>query len=395
MGVARQGAGGLHRLGLLLAWASVSLVPGGAEATVSEPLTRHPTPCLMASPRPAGALRGLSFADAADGWAVGDGAIIATRDGGDHWSVQFQGPARLSLVDAVDVTHVWALGDGVLFHTVDGGSCWRSQPEPRSPLVSIQFIDGHRGWGIAVPSGTSASDAGGRAPFSGGSVVASEDGGQSWHRVPAPPDAESVWFASPRLGWVGAGGSVYRTQDGGRHWTVVLTPPPPQLELPYLPTVRGSGGGEEAWALFTVGQGAASQSPYLGYHTVDGGRHWACVLQGPWEEACPGAPRSGDFPGPFDSIGDRGAVFSGYSPARTSPSSEMLDVTGCATGSETCSTSLNEVGATQEILGISFVSRLRGWIVGKLDPGATSKTAILMTRDGGAHWTIQKAVPDT
>jgi photosystem II stability/assembly factor-like uncharacterized protein len=392
IGMLPRRAGMRHRVALMAVAATLSLVPSGTGANAAQPNSRAGA-CLSVSRGAPGALRRLAFADPGAGWAVGDGTILATVDGGAHWSPQYRGAAHLALVDAVDATHAWALGGGTLLGTADGGRCWRSLSGPASALVFVHFIDIRRGWGITVPSGTRLSDFAGGGPFSGGSVVATVDGGHSWDRMASPPDAESVWFTTPRLGWVGAGGSVYRTEDGGSHWSRVLTPPPPILDLQYLPTVQGVGR-KQAWALFTVGPGAAMQSPYLGYHTTDSGRQWTCVLQGPWEEACPAAGRSGDYPGPFGMIGSDTAVFSGHNPARNVPTGEVLVIDGATSNEASGSKPGHEVAGFQELSAIDFVSPTHGWVIGRTQLYEGEITAILMTIDGGAHWAVQYRVTD-
>jgi photosystem II stability/assembly factor-like uncharacterized protein len=385
--------------------AQMAVVVGGVAATLCLALTgahangparssAATARCFSASSGPVGALHDLTFVDKKIGWAVGDGTILATVDGGAHWSSQYQGPAHLSKVDAVDGTHVWALGGGTLLATADGGRCWRWLPELSSSLASVHFTDIHRGWGITVPSEARLSAVARNAPFSGGSVVATDDGGQSWHRVASPPDPESVWFTTPRLGWMGARGSLYRTEDGGGHWSSVLTPPPPLLgDLEYLPTVQGFEH-NQAWALFTVGQGAAMQSPYLGYHTTDGGSHWTCVLQGPWEEACPAANRSGDYPGPFRVIGSDTAVFSGHNPARNPPTGEILVIGAAPPDEASGSQSGHQVPGFHQLFAVCFASPAHGWVIAQSRLSESNITAILVTRDGGAHWVVQYRVPD-
>ena len=53
----------------------------------------------------------------------------------------------------------------------------------------------------------------------GGLIVASDDGGVTWSRLPSPTGAElhGVTFVNPTLGWaVGSAGTVLKTTTGGR-----------------------------------------------------------------------------------------------------------------------------------------------------------------------------------
>ncbi|MGO8684768.1 MAG: WD40/YVTN/BNR-like repeat-containing protein [Thermoleophilia bacterium] len=79
-------------------------------------------------------LYGVSFADDAHGWAVGDnGTIVATVDGGMSWSKQRSGTrAKLNGVSFVDDAHGWAVGWGTngnaaILVTSNGGVTWRRQ----------------------------------------------------------------------------------------------------------------------------------------------------------------------------------------------------------------------------------------------------------------------------
>ena len=70
-------------------------------------------------------LAGVAFADASHGWAAGlDGTVVATSDGGAHWSVQDSGTtAHLWAVACSDASHAWAVGQGgVIVVTTDGGA---------------------------------------------------------------------------------------------------------------------------------------------------------------------------------------------------------------------------------------------------------------------------------
>ena len=84
-------------------------------------------------------LRGLSFADAQHGWAVGasldasyhdvGNAILATTDGGLTWHPQDAGVQRgLNAATFVDRARGWAVGDaGTILRTVDGGATWQTR----------------------------------------------------------------------------------------------------------------------------------------------------------------------------------------------------------------------------------------------------------------------------
>ena len=74
-------------------------------------------------------LNAVDFADAKNGWAVGhDAVILATRDGGETWSIQNWEPERESpLLDVMflDSQKGFAIGAyGMMKRTTDGGATW-------------------------------------------------------------------------------------------------------------------------------------------------------------------------------------------------------------------------------------------------------------------------------
>lgn len=101
------------------------------------------------------ALTGVSFVDARHGWAVGQwGAILATTDGGEHWSLQRLASEQdrpLFAVHFFDARHGVAVGLwSLVLTTGDGGANWTEQTLPAPPgakradlnLIGL-FADGH------------------------------------------------------------------------------------------------------------------------------------------------------------------------------------------------------------------------------------------------------------
>jgi len=154
-------------------------------------------------------LRGVKFVDALHGWAVGDtGTILATKDGGAHWSAQRARTTNLlASVDFVDHSHGWAVGDtGTMLATKDGGAHWGAQSSGTSDvLFAVSFVDASHGW-VAGRAGT---------------VLATTDGGAHWsaQRSRTTSDLVNVRFVDVAHGWaVGDTGTILATKDGGAHW---------------------------------------------------------------------------------------------------------------------------------------------------------------------------------
>jgi photosystem II stability/assembly factor-like uncharacterized protein len=144
-----------------------------------------------------GPLWGLYFnADRTRGWAVGEGRIAYSQDGGETWHgvrdvpnvtlkrVVFDGPGKRGL----------AVGDVVL-QTEDGGLSWTESSDPvlkgAKDFSAVAFDSGWQHGLIGSPRG----------------LIESRDGGRSWKRVPGKFHAiTKVWVedgAAAALSWPG------------------------------------------------------------------------------------------------------------------------------------------------------------------------------------------------
>ena len=212
---------------------------------------------------------GLQFVSLSRGWAVSQDAILATADGGAHWTRQLSGKLDLTAVDFISAQDGWAVGTSSLLATTDGGARWTALAEPCPVIRSVHFISPETGF--AVAGGKNVGGTHPAIPVLGGVVLTTGDGGHTWHRMATPANAQTACFSDPRRGWLGADGLLYRTSDGGTHWTALTS----------MAGAAGSGYPAEmsvecandgsAWAL-RVGPGAAmSQDPHVGYHADQAG----------------------------------------------------------------------------------------------------------------------------
>lgn len=166
----------------------------------------------------------LDFVDGERGWIAGAvpvpddnwAAIYATTDGGETWTQQWvSGVYHFYLhdVEVIDADTVWAVGQGSLsgasehkLVTHDGGATWTDAPRSANNvgLFAIDFV-GARGWGVGV----------------GGSIVATTDGGATWHAQRAFQLYDLPWLHGVHVvdgdtGWaVGDDGAIYKTTTGG------------------------------------------------------------------------------------------------------------------------------------------------------------------------------------
>ena len=218
------------------------------------------------------------FVDAETGWACGrrgahadEGFIVATRDGGRTWAVQFgasasptPGVARLFFIDA---THGWATqSDGTMLRTTDGSS-WAPVGEVRAsgPFVFISpgkgfWLDDHRNIQTTADGGDTWTTAYHCRAITGGAgvtheqecepetitfapdhttgyvitralddhasaVIKTADGGATWTMTSSIPETNgkvgAVSFVDPVIGYLRAGGVLMATPDGGQTWHAI------------------------------------------------------------------------------------------------------------------------------------------------------------------------------
>jgi photosystem II stability/assembly factor-like uncharacterized protein len=339
-------------------------------------------------------LTATEFVSATQGWAVGQDAILATTDGGAHWTTQLSGKLNLTSVDFVNGQDGWAIGTTSLLATTDGGAVWTPLPEPCPVIRSVHFISASDGYAVAGSGSAAGADP--EFPATGGAVLVTSDGGHTWNPLPAPPDVQTVCFSDPQHGWLGANGQLYRTSDGGRHWTV-LTSSAGTLGDGYGAAmyVECAQAGS-AWAL-RVGPGAAmSQEPHVGYHASQSGATALFAeqyFQTPG--ATPTAQAPGSNPGPFSALSPSAAIF-------------IDNCTACGAGtapwdlvtnSGATLTSEGNVGGITGAEAASFISAQVGWVAGTYMTfqGDTNRAQqrIVATTDGGRSWHVQYAGPWT
>ena len=175
-------------------------------------------------------LRQARFVDARTGWVTDDqctgsgnvvfceGRLYRTRDGGLSWTAlpgaNIGDYTPMAFADAQ--RGAWVDWDGSIRHTRDGGDTW-SSAQVDVPLnqraAKLVFDRQGRGWLL---------------PFSDRSrLLRSLDGGASWQSVTLPAVTgltflsayNSIAFGDDRNGWlVGSGGVVLASKDGGNTW---------------------------------------------------------------------------------------------------------------------------------------------------------------------------------
>lgn len=163
-------------------------------------------------------LTAVYFVDARHGWAVGhDMLILATTDGGLHWTKQFDSPQESRpLLDVwfADLAHGYAVGAyGAMLSTRDGGTHWEAHhlTEDDHHLYAI----------LGQPDGSLliAGEA--------GTLKRSSDNGATWTAIPSPYPGSFFGLIQARDGGLvafGLRGHIARSTDRGLHWEDAQSP---------------------------------------------------------------------------------------------------------------------------------------------------------------------------
>jgi photosystem II stability/assembly factor-like uncharacterized protein len=361
--------------------------PSSLGSATSPPATSTAAECPAASQTgPAGYLSGIQFVSPVRGWVVGQREILATSDGGRRWTVQDTGSLNLTSVDFISAQDGWAVGTDSVLATTDGGAHWTALADPC--IRSVHFVTPQTGFAIAGGTGSSSSSP---VPADGGRVLATTDGGRSWHALPAPADAQTVCLDNTRQGWLGAGGRLYRSTDGGYGWTQVTAgaaPPSPGATATMIVQCAGAGA---AWAL-DIGPGAAmSQEPHIGYYAGPAGAVPLFAEQyfpHPGVSVTTASP--GSYAGPISAISPTATAFLDWCPACGLGTVPWDLVTGSGTS---ITREGNVGGQLTQAESASFLSAQLGWVVGVMTRNGSSARPlqlqrIVSTSDGGRSWHV-------
>jgi len=112
---------------------------------------------------------------------------------------------------------VTAVGtNGTIIGSDDGGQTWTPQPTPTNQeLNAVDFIDVNDGW--AVGHFDSTDDA---------TILHTSNGGNSWQRIPSQRRfiAHAATFIDANQGWIaGSLATILHTSDGRSNWTDQVT----------------------------------------------------------------------------------------------------------------------------------------------------------------------------
>lgn len=223
----------LRRCGFLLALAMVFNTP----ALAAEHWSKLPTIGYTLNNKQ----DAISFIDARTGWyGNGTGALYATRDGGDHWTLVSRrrgtyiralafSDARTGFIGNVGPGYFPGVSDKTpLYVTRDGGASWQAAARASGPVVTgVCAIDILR-----IDGAIAAIRAGGRVGGPAG-LLESFDKGLTWHARDLSAVTGMILdirFVDAQTGFI-AGASeadeskararILKTVDGGKTWRVV------------------------------------------------------------------------------------------------------------------------------------------------------------------------------
>ena len=314
------------------------------------------------------------------GRAAGNGFLIGTSDGGNHFQEIYSGQWTFRQIEFPDNVHGWALaavGDEApvyLIRTSDGGAHWQRLGNKSVPYERIDFLDAKRGFAYARAF-----------------TYYTDDGGDSWTRVPTPPNTRGAVFTSRSQGWasvVDPAGKAYRimkTADGGSTWSL-------SLKVPYDAPAYSElyAGGSQVWAVLYGGSGM-TQTSYSLYASSNGGTSWKRVIA---QETAGGGPAPGTGgiplkqgpakgkPGGMTLLGSGTAFLTAYS-----PSGERVAVGRSSDGG---STWINEAGVGGYEGVSDFADADHGWLAVQ---GTDGKAILYVTSDGGETWQPKLSFP--
>jgi photosystem II stability/assembly factor-like uncharacterized protein len=162
---------------------------------------------------PGGNLNSVFFTTKDTGYAVGNGTIIKTTNGGVNWTLQTSGTTtNLTSVYFTDSKTGYVVGWGIILKTVDGGNTWTRTATQYSigQCTSVFFPNKNNGYVLTGGGGDHYN-------------FKTIDAGNTWDTLPYPKQdglgglGFSVFFTDNLTGYV-VGENIWKTTDGGVLW---------------------------------------------------------------------------------------------------------------------------------------------------------------------------------
>ena len=375
------------------------------EATsVPTPMMVYLTPTVLSVPQPSASaapgtpatavlpLLSLHMVDSRAGWALTQGAVLRTLDGGATWSdvtpvearQEAPGGALVPVVtgstflDAKAARVAFGSADGKLmtvYRTRDGGRTW-SQSSVAGLGGQITFIDAQYGW-IEASQGIGAGS-------EGVDIYRTTNGGADWEMVsrtafeadstpgslPLSGNKGGLAFRDALMGWtvvsipMEARPGLYVTRNGGRTWQEQTIEIPPDLQRAWataeLPRFFNNREG-----ILPVRFSLDMTQVLIFYATTDGGETWS----------------------PTASLKEA-QVFDFVSPQRgwvaTAPENGgvVMHTTDGGRSWQAVASGFSAGSELRQIAQLDFVDEMNGWALLRGEQGPS----LIRTTDGGKTW---------
>lgn len=378
----------LGSLALTASCASGATPTRGSAISLASLLRRAPSSAQVAlAPGVPPHLGALQFANSVDGWAGGQGIILASRDGGVHWRTQYLGSGGVRGFSFLSPHQGFAATSTGLLATTDGRT-WRRLDS--QPLAAVAFFSAELGYGLE-PRGALPPEGPNGASPEAYRIVRTLDGGRSWQPV-AGGFYEAACFLGPQQAvaalQVPGGLVLRRTRDGGTRWEKVLRVP---MGYAAQLTCTRDGG---AWLLAKGGAGMSQQS-YSVYRSGDFGRTWAPVLalSTAGGGAAPGSPTGvaagpGLAPGVLGASDREHAVMLGICWSCQGGTVAVARTRDGGRVWQSMAAVIPGVAPPPEVIVMPSPTRL--WLLSSAGPpgvpGARNLSRIASSSDGGARW---------
>lgn len=204
----------------------------------------------------------LYFVDLVTGYALADGALVKTTNGGHSWiPVGMNGCRSYCFTGAQTVHAAGAYGN--IFKSFDAGATYvnYTQAITRSSLEDIHFCDDMHGFAVSYDMTIDEF-----AEIA--EIIRTTDGGENWEIVDTLQGIRptGIYFVSPQEGYISsAGGKVYKTNNGGFSWS--------ELTTGTDACITGM-----AFTGSNVGYFATEYNPSAVFKTYNAGQIWEVVL---------------------------------------------------------------------------------------------------------------------
>ncbi len=244
-------------------------------------------------------------------------------------------------------------------------------------LVTIQFLNQMDGWGVTETQ-----------------IVRTNDGGVTWYNVTPPTvtetgysvnlfalDTDHVWMQKPDFSNYPNSGFLNRTSDGGMTWTTITVPFSGSM-LAFLDESNG-------WALADLGAGAGSNAVAV-FQTADGGTNWIRTYVNDPNSADAGDSLPlGGIKSDLIPLNMQTAWVSGVTYASGSVYLYRTDDGGYTWTPVSLPLPIGAENAQVSIEKdqMKFVSASDGFLAVRV-VGDTTQTAVYVTHDTGAAWTL-------